>query len=219
MLPHLHNLLLSLDQAKSLLNSGGLLVYPTETFYALACHPENDAGLQLICRIKQRPRTKPLPLLAASTEAAAAVVDLTACPASLTSLWPAPLSLLLPAKKQLAQALINQQHKAAIRVSPNLAATSLAKACGGYLPATSANLAGRKPAITADGLEEQFLQVCTAQDIKFGIYAENRTERPCLLPSTLAEPVKLNGRWLLRILRQGSLAAKTLTNASMDLIS
>lgn len=213
--------ILPMEQAIRLLNRGGILIYPTETFYAIGCHPENTAGLARIYQLKGRPETKPLPLLAASLERAANVVDLANCPASLLSFWPGPLTLLLPAKKQLAQALINSQHKAAIRVSPHAAACAIAKACGGFLPATSANPAGGSPAPDIRALDRDWLAACAALGADFGI-CPGRPGIPgsprCAAPSTLAEPLEIDGNQVLRILRAGRIPEAELTNRKLQVI-
>lgn len=216
--------ILSLEQAIRLLNRGGILLYPTETFYAIGCHPENTAGLARIYQLKDRPASKPLPLLAASLERAANVVDLANCPASLLSFWPGPLTLLLPVKKQLAQALINSQHKAAIRVSPHAAACAIARACGGFLPATSANPAGGRPGRDIRSLDRDWLAACARLGADFGI-CQGATGYPGSLdqpgytePSTLAEPLEIEGKIGLRILRAGCIPEAALTNRELQVI-
>ena len=79
------------------LRRGGVVIFPTETFYGLGCLAADAAAVARIYQLKRRPVQRPLPLLAADADQAGAVVWLEAAPPELTArFWPGPLSLLLP---------------------------------------------------------------------------------------------------------------------------
>lgn len=53
----------SLEEARRIVESGGLVVIPTDTVYGVACDPRNEAAIERIYRLKRRPRSKPLQVL------------------------------------------------------------------------------------------------------------------------------------------------------------
>ena len=53
----------SLARATALLRRGGLVAFPTETYYGLAADPFNPAALQHLFRLKARPVEKPVLVL------------------------------------------------------------------------------------------------------------------------------------------------------------
>jgi L-threonylcarbamoyladenylate synthase len=136
-----------IECAASVIRKGGVIVYPTETFYGLGGDPTSEAAVQRIYRIKGRSREKPLPLIAADTEAARGFVadwpEAARCLAG--ELWPGPLTLVLPAKPVLAPQVVGSTGNIAIRVSSHPVARALAQAAGGLLISTSANLSEQPP--------------------------------------------------------------------------
>jgi L-threonylcarbamoyladenylate synthase len=131
--------------AASCITRGGLVVFPTETFYGLGGDPWHSAAVERIFVIKERDLRKPLPLIAADAAAvrrAAAswpgVADLLA-----RTFWPGPLTLVLAASPLLPPVLHAHTGKIAVRVSSHAVAHELAAAVGGLLVSTSANLSGQ----------------------------------------------------------------------------
>ena len=54
--------------AVSALHSGGIVAFPTETFYGLAVDPRSALAVRRIFALKQRPPDQPLPLIAGGIE-------------------------------------------------------------------------------------------------------------------------------------------------------
>jgi L-threonylcarbamoyladenylate synthase len=130
-------------EAAALLRRGGILVYPTETFYGLGALAGDSSALARLARAKLRPAGKPLPLLAADVEQVEAIAELSGEAARLAArFWPGPLTLVLPARPGLADEITAGTGTVGIRVPGCVAARALAAAAGGALVSTSANLAG-----------------------------------------------------------------------------
>ena len=53
----------ALQKIQSVLSSGGVIAFPTDTFYGLGADPFNSEAVSKIFRIKQRPADKPLLVL------------------------------------------------------------------------------------------------------------------------------------------------------------
>src|SRR3989338_1076856 len=86
----------NLSQYISHLCSGGVLIYPTETAYALGCDAANQKAVDLIFKIKKRPENKTLPLIADSLTMVKKYCRLSTAEERLAKkYWPGPLTLIL----------------------------------------------------------------------------------------------------------------------------
>lgn len=124
------------------LRAGGVVVYPTETFYALGADPRSPEGCAAVFRLKGRDASLRLPWIAADREQAAAACRIPEAAAALADRhWPGPLTLVLP--------LRGRDGTVAVRVSSHPVARALAAALGHPVISTSANRSGAPPARTA----------------------------------------------------------------------
>jgi L-threonylcarbamoyladenylate synthase len=149
----------SINAAGQTLRRGGVIVYPTETFYGLGGNPMDEAVVQRIFEIKGREMGKPIPLIASDKEAVySAVAQWPPLADRLAqAFWPGPLTLILPAHPQLSLLLSAHSGTIAIRISSNHVATALASELGGLITATSANFAGEIPRSNPSLLDQAFL--------------------------------------------------------------
>jgi L-threonylcarbamoyladenylate synthase len=131
------------NEAARLLLLGRLLVYPTETLYAVGGVATADVASR-VRRAKGREQAKPLPLIAAGLEQARALCqgwpDVAAVLAS--RFWPGPLTLVLAARAGLAPELGGGS--VALRV-PGLRLPRELCERAGALISTSANRSGEAP--------------------------------------------------------------------------
>ncbi len=149
----------ALIEAASVLTRGGLVIYPTETFYALGAVPMLPDALARIYAIKGRPSGKPLPLIASDMEAVLSAVSRWPESAGLlaSAFWPGPLTLILPAAPSLPSLLHAGTGRAAIRISSHPVAAQLARSTGGILVSTSANRSGAAPPDNPDSFAPSLL--------------------------------------------------------------
>ena len=137
----------TIEDAVDVLGRGGVVAYPTDTFYGLAVDPRNAAAVATLFALKGRDAGKPSPLVAGSLEQARAAVVFNAVADRLaTRFWPGPLSLVLPANPLVCRAVLGGGTTGAIRVPAHDVARELAAAFGFCITATSANVSGRAPA-------------------------------------------------------------------------
>ncbi|MEW6053955.1 MAG: L-threonylcarbamoyladenylate synthase [Nitrospirota bacterium] len=140
--------------AVNLLEKGGIVAFPTETFYGLGVKFDNEEALKKLHDIKQRPKDKAIPLIIGDM----ALLDTIVASANqkahllMQRLWPGPLTFLLPARKTLSQLLTAGTGKIAVRMPGESFALRLAKAAGFAITATSANPSGSSPASDASAV-------------------------------------------------------------------
>lgn len=147
-----------LAEAASLLRTGGIVAYPTETYYGLGVDPFNDQALTRLFQVKNRPAVKPVLVLVADRDQIALLAHEISPTARLLMdrFWPGPLTLVLPARPDLSPLLTGGTGTVGIRLSPDPLATALLRAFGAPLTATSANRSGRDPAVTAGEVQAAF---------------------------------------------------------------
>lgn len=146
----------ALKKAAAVLKSGGLVVYPTETAYALGCDPKHAKAVKRLFSVKKRDASKPLPMIAASAPMAKRFLQLDRYARALAAaFWPGSLTLVAPSAPRLAPGVASKQRELAARVSPHPAALALSRALGRPIVSTSANRSGKAtaydvPSVLAD---------------------------------------------------------------------
>ena len=133
------------------LKAGELVVYPTETFYAIGADAFSPTALKHLFRAKAREEGRPVGLIAADTAMAFSVAREVSNVARrlADAFWPGPLTLVLPARGEIADELTGPDG-VGVRVSPNPVARALSAGVGKPITATSANLSGEAPASTLE---------------------------------------------------------------------
>jgi len=133
-----------LREAAEVVRSGGLVVLPTETFYALAADPFQERAVRRIFAVKGREKDKPLPLIASDRSSVERMVQ----PPDplifrlMDSFWPGSLTILLEPRSPISDLLLGPNGRIGVRVPPPCAGRTLAELSGGWITATSANLSG-----------------------------------------------------------------------------
>lgn len=147
-----------LDDVARRLTSGAVLALPTETFYGLCADSAHADALARVNRLKDKPESSPILLLAAdAAQVAAVAATLPAAFAALVqAFWPGPLTLVLPAAPGLAPQITGGRNGVAVRV-PGLAfPRAVAQRLGRPIAGVSANRHGEPPCRTAAEVAQTF---------------------------------------------------------------
>jgi L-threonylcarbamoyladenylate synthase len=139
----------SLEETLSVLRHGGIVAYPTETFYGLGVDGRSRPACDRLFTLKGRPLEKALPCIVSGLpqlEEVARELGKEAL-ALARRFWPGPLTLVVLAKPGLAAA--SPEGTIAVRASGLPLPRIIAQALGAPLTATSANRSGSPPATTA----------------------------------------------------------------------
>jgi L-threonylcarbamoyladenylate synthase len=108
--------------------------------------------------LKQRESGKPILVLAASREQAAALATEVPPPAEalMSAFWPGPLTLVLPVGDRFPEALVQGRRALGIRVPSSLLCRRLVALTGGPITSTSTNLTGAPPLLSVPAIREAF---------------------------------------------------------------
>jgi len=140
----------ALDRAASVLEAGGLLIYPTDTLYAIG-GLALDPGVARNVRTAKGREAKPLPVVAADIGQARSLAGGFSEEALRLAqrFWPGPLTLILPAAPDVPVEVTASTGAVAVRV-PGLALARRLCTRAGPLISTSANLAGAPSPVTCE---------------------------------------------------------------------
>lgn len=145
-----------LREAVALLRKGGLVVFPTDTFYGVGADPLCPEAIKRIYRIKKREVSKPiLIVIPNSHQLETLTTDVSEQARSLIKqFWPGPLTLLFSAHPALPSILVGETGKVGIRIPDHPVALALLHQWGGALTATSANLSGESSPVTTQAMRQ-----------------------------------------------------------------
>jgi L-threonylcarbamoyladenylate synthase len=146
----------SLQSAGLVVRRGGLIAFPTETFYGLGASPFDARAVQRIFDLKGRAqRTGPiLVLIRCRAELESLVAEITpAAERLMQGCWPGPLTLVFQAAAAVPGVLTAGTGTIGIRLSAHADLQRVLEAAGGPLTGTSANRSGLAPATTASAVE------------------------------------------------------------------
>ncbi|MDP3847669.1 MAG: L-threonylcarbamoyladenylate synthase [Pseudomonas sp.] len=145
------------QQVAQVVRAGGLIAYPTEAVWGLGCDPWDSVAVYRLLALKQRPVAKGLILLADNIrQFDFLLADLPQVwQDQLASTWPGPNTWLVPHQNRLPEWIVGKHPSVALRVSDHPLVRDLC-ALTGPLVSTSANPAGRPPALTRLRIEQYF---------------------------------------------------------------
>lgn len=146
-----------LARALTVIRDGGVVAFPTETYYGLAVDPFNREALSRLFALKRRPPDKPVLTLIENREQlpllARQVPDLYL--PLMAAFWPGPLTMVFEAVPALPVILTGYTGTVGVRISSHPLARQLVAAAGQPLTATSANYSGQPAAVTPEEVVEQ----------------------------------------------------------------
>lgn len=149
--------LFSVSEAARVVKKGGIVAFPTETFYGLAVDPRNISAIRKIFRAKRREGKKPILLIVSSArEVRRWAVGIGPREKELMrQFWPGPLTLVMKARASVPSLLTAGTGNIGLRLSSEPVARRLAKFSGGAITGTSANISGKKAARTKREVDQQ----------------------------------------------------------------
>lgn len=141
-----------IQKAARIILQGGVIAFPTETFYGLAADARNEKAIQKIFQVKGREEGNPILLLVADRSWLSGLVEEVNPLAErlMEKFWPGPLTLVFRVSPNVSPLLTANTGKIGIRISGLAVAQALTRAVGRPITGTSANLSGQPGASTAE---------------------------------------------------------------------
>jgi len=147
----------AIEEAVSVLKRGGLVAFPTDTVYGVGAPAFDPQAVTRLYEVKERPRSKAIPLLLADGADLPSVAEPIPPLAERLAerFWPGPLTLVLPRRAVVPDVVTAGGDTVAVRVPDHPVARALIAAAGMPLATTSANRSGEPSPVTAEEVMAQ----------------------------------------------------------------
>jgi L-threonylcarbamoyladenylate synthase len=189
---------------------GGLVIYPTETFYALGCMATIHPAVERIFAVKGRPTGKPLPLIVSDWEMCERFLRMRPEEEELArKFWPGSLSIVVEVDPDVSPLARDEYGRSAVRMTPHLVAAELCRGAGAPLVSSSANRSGQPPVCTPRDLDPEVVR-------QSGMVVDCRPWPAGGQPSTLVRVVAQNA---VRMVRSGAVSAEEISAAGFEVVS
>ena len=145
----------NLLRAGKLIQAGQIVAFPTETVYGLGANGFDVDACRKIFLVKERPADKPLTLHVATFEMIEQIAEINLAAEKLIEKFlPGPLTIILPKKNIVPDFVTCNSKSVGVRFPKNKIAQDLIKIAGVPVAASSANISGKNPPVTAQEVLE-----------------------------------------------------------------
>jgi L-threonylcarbamoyladenylate synthase len=189
-----------LTRAAEILAGGGVIAYPTETFYGLGADATNEKAIEKIFAVKGRNFKNPISLIIGQADDIYPLVQDVPETAKklMTAFWPGALTIIFSAADKISPLLTAGSGKIGLRVSSHPGAQGIVQKLKRPLTATSANLSGAPECTRASEVAEQLGDKI---DAIIDLGNTPGTKGSTIIDVTCTPPV---------ILREGAISRKTI---------
>ena len=189
-----------LTRAAEIVAQGGIIAYPTETFYGLGADATNEKAISKIFAIKGRDFKNPISLIIGQTDDVLPLVqDVPQLAKKLmAAFWPGALTIVFSAADIVSPLLTAGSGKIGLRVSSHPGARGIVQILKRPLTATSANLSGAPESACAS---EVALQLGDKIDAIIDLGITPGDKGSTIIDVTSTPPT---------ILREGAISRKTI---------
>lgn len=134
----------AISAAAEEIQKGGLVIFPTSSFYALGASAFRPDALRRVFGVKKRSADKPLLVLIADRNQLSGLVTDVPNSAELLirNFWPGQVTVVFRARPDLSPILTAHSGKIGVRLAGHPVAAALVKKCGVPISGTSANVSG-----------------------------------------------------------------------------
>lgn len=147
-----------IDEIAEVLRKGGVIVYPTETFYGLGANGLSSRAIQKVYRLKKRAPRKPLSVLISDLSMLRRISS--KVPERflqvISEFWPGPLTLIFKASPAVPKELLGPKGTIGVRLTGHEWVRSLVRQADFPITATSANISGDKAISEPEKARELF---------------------------------------------------------------
>jgi len=124
-----------------ILKTGGVVVYPTDTYYGIGCDIMNKKAIERIYQLKQRSKSKPFSFVCSSLKNISRYAKVSNYAyKTMKRLLPGPYTFILEGSKLVPKIMLTKRKTAGIRVPDNPICLALVKELGNPVITTSATM-------------------------------------------------------------------------------
>ena len=124
-----------------ILKNGGVVVYPTDTYYGIGCDIMNKKAIERIYQLKQRNKNKPFSFICSDLKNISLYAKVSNYAyKTMKRLLPGPYTFILEGSKLVPKIMLTKRRTAGIRVPDNPICLALVKELGNPVITTSATM-------------------------------------------------------------------------------
>jgi tRNA threonylcarbamoyl adenosine modification protein (Sua5/YciO/YrdC/YwlC family) len=146
----------TLARAVAVLQEGGLIAYPTDTYFGIGCDLFSKKAILRLYELKQRDRRKPLSFLCFDLSDLTQYARVTNFAyRTLKQLTPGPFTFVMEATRVVPEMMMTRQKQVGIRIPDSLIARELPRLLGHPVVTTSAADQDGEPLVDARDIKEK----------------------------------------------------------------
>jgi tRNA threonylcarbamoyl adenosine modification protein (Sua5/YciO/YrdC/YwlC family) len=128
-----------IDRVVKILDQGGVIAYPTDTYYGVGCDIMNKKAISRIYQIRQRKKTKPFSFVCSDLKNISHYAKVSNYAyKTMRRLLPGPYTFILEGSRQVPKMMLTKRKTAGIRVPDQAICIKLVKGLGRPILSTSA---------------------------------------------------------------------------------
>lgn len=146
-----------LNQVADTLKKGGVIIYPTDTFYGIGCDIKNKKAIERVQRIKKRSKNTPFSFICSDLKHISEYAKVSNISYRvLKRLLPGPYTFILEGSKEVPKMMLSKRKTAGIRVPDNRICTDIVKTLGNPILSISATDENETPFDSAYDIHEYY---------------------------------------------------------------
>ncbi|NHJ12501.1 MAG: threonylcarbamoyl-AMP synthase [Candidatus Thorarchaeota archaeon] len=197
-----------IKEAASIILEGGLVVYPTDTSYGLACDPRLEEAMERLVNAKRREKNLGIPLLFSDLAQCEMYHHFGSLEKILAKIfWPGALTLVVTASEAVPKHVTVGRDSIAVRVPDHVIPRGLANEIGAPIAGTSANISGGDSPFNVNTAIEQLGEVVD-------LYIDGGPSKSKLNSTIVGiEETGISGEPLnIKVYREGEISIEQLTD-------
>ncbi|PIE69973.1 MAG: threonylcarbamoyl-AMP synthase [Deltaproteobacteria bacterium] len=144
-----------IERVVTVLRNGGVIAYPTDTYYGIGCDLLNKKAIEKIYKLKQRDMKQAFSFICSDLKHISEYAKVSNYAyRTMKRLLPGPYTFILEGSKQVPRMMLTKRKTAGIRVPDHAICMALVNALGNPIISTSATLPGEETVLaTADEID------------------------------------------------------------------
>lgn len=147
-----------LNRVVHILETGGIVIFPTETVYGIGANACNEEAVRRIYEVKNRPGEKPLSIMVSGVDEIEkyAVIENEVERKIINNCMPGPITVVLKKKKGVFDYISSGKDTIGIRIPDNSIILNILKKADFPIVAPSANISGMPSGVDLNDILEDF---------------------------------------------------------------
>lgn len=151
-----------IEQAVKVLNSGGIIIFPTDTAFGIGCRIDNEKAIQKLFKLRNRPQNQATPVLVSSIDMASSyLLEIVREEQEqlMEKYWPGALTIVLQSKTEMVPELVRGYGTTiGVRMPNNHTILEIIKRVGVPILGPSANYHGEQTPYSFNEIDTKLVQ-------------------------------------------------------------